>query len=235
MAAMKTLLTLLVLTLSITTNAALPTSAKAKIYDLDKKAVLYTYDHKAQVEGDQVTINNTFQTPDGKVVATEKTIMKNDRLVSYEIEQKQINAAGKIEVQGDKLNFTYTKDGKTKSDSEKTKDNVVVGPTLISYMHGKWKELMDGKDVDIRFAVADRRETVGFTLKKVETKDYSGQKAVVIRMKPTSFLIAAIVNPLHFTMNLDGDHLFEMRGRVIPKMQVPGGFKELDGVTVYEF
>ncbi len=225
----------LILMITLSGNAAVPTAVKGKIYDLDMKNVLFTYDHKINAEGDGQTVNNAFLTAEGATVATEKTILKANALVSYELESKQTNTIGKVEVQGDRVNFSYSRDGKTKTDSEKLKGNLVVGPTLIPFMRSNWQTLLDGKEIDVRFGVPDRLETVGFTLKKVEEKDYKGQKAVVIRMKPTSFLIAALVKPVHFTMSSSSDRLLEMRGRTVPKKKEGDSFKDLDAVVVYEF
>jgi hypothetical protein len=231
---MKPLILVVTLMLSLVAQASVPTAVKGKVYDLDMKNVLFTYDHKINGQGEDKTVNNLFLAPDGSTVATEKTVVKGKSLVSYEVEQKQVGTVGKVEVQGDQVKFTYTKDGKTKSDSEKLKGNLVVGPTLIPFIRDNWQALLSGKEIDVRFGVADRLETVGFTLKKVEDKDYNGQKAVVIRMKATSFIIAALVKPVHFTLSANSDRLLEMRGRTVPKRKDGDSWKDLDAVVVYE-
>jgi hypothetical protein len=231
---MKAMISALALLLSLTTHASVPMAVKGKVYDLDMKNVLFTYDHKTNGQGEDKIVNNVFQAPDGATVATEKTVVKGKNLVSYEVEQKQVGTVGKVEVQGDRVNFSYTKEGKTKSDSEKLKGNLVVGPTLIPFIRENWQTLLGGKEIDVRFGVPDRLETVGFTLKKVEDKDYNGQKAVVIRMKATSFIIAALVKPVHFTLSANSDRLLEMRGRTVPKKKEGDSFKDLDAVVVYE-
>ena len=233
---MKTLLlAALGLTLSIQAGAAIPTAMKAKLYDFDQKNVLYNYDHKLDIQGERKIATNTFTAPDGSTVAVEKVVFDGKKLVSYEISHKQLGADGKIEVAGDKINFSYARDGKTKTDSEDLEGNFVVGPSVVPFMRENWAALTSGKEIDVRLGVADRLDTVGFTLKKVEEKDYNGQKAVVIRMKPTSFVIAAIVKPVLFTMSADSDRLLELRGRVVPKKKEGSSWKDLDAVTVYEY
>jgi hypothetical protein len=224
-----------VLSVALSAHAAVPTALKAKVYDLDKKDILYTYDHKTEGEGTHKTINNVYAGTDGNPVVVEKAVVDGTKPVSYEVSQKQLKTEGKIEVNGDKVLFSYTKDGKTKTSNENLKSNFVIGPTLVPYMRANWEALMNGKEVDIRFGVVDRLETVGFTFKKIEEKDYNGQKAVVIRMKPSSFLIAALVKPLMFTLSRDNERLLEIRGRTLPKMKSGDAFKNLDATIVYQY
>jgi hypothetical protein len=52
-------------------------------------------------------------------------------------------------------------------------------------------------------------------------------------MKPTSFVIAAIVDPLFLTFRKDGMKILQIKGRTMPKRAVDGKFKDLDVDTVY--
>ncbi|MFN7728679.1 MAG: hypothetical protein ACK5P7_05955 [Bdellovibrio sp.] len=68
---------------------------------------------------------------------------------------------------------------------------------------------------------------------KTGEEDVSGQKALVLRMKPSSFIIAALVKPIIFKYASDGSRLLEMNGRVAPKQKSGDSFKDLDAEVVY--
>jgi len=213
-----------------------PSRFSAKILDkADQSKLLYNYNHESKTDGEKRTVKNTFTSPGGETVATEDVEFEGGQVKMYRQVQNQTKSDGKIEVKGDDLIFTHIKDGKSKSAKEKKTDNFVVGPSIVSYLQGRWSDVTGGKDISVRMGVVDRRETVGFTFKKVNEIDYKGQKAVVVRMKPTSFVIAALVDPLHFTFAADGSRLLELNGRVIPKREEGGKFKDLDAITVYEY
>lgn len=89
--------------------------------------------------------------------------------------------------------------------------------------------------MNVRYGVPDRRETVGFEFKKVGEKEIGGKLLWSIRMKPSSFLIAAIVKPLHFYFEPDGSKLMQIEGRVPPKRADGSHFKDLDARSVYEY
>ena len=81
----------------------------------------------------------------------------------------------------------------------------------------------------------DRRETVGFTLKKDSETTFNGTKAVVIRMKPSSFVISALVSPLYFTFTEDGSRALQLKGRLPVKIKDGNSWKDFDGRMVYKY
>lgn len=209
---------------------------KAKILDKkNRENLLFNFKHETKVEGAERTVKNTFLSPEGTEVAVENVVFEGDKLKSYQQLQKQVGSDGKIEIQGDQVVFTQTQNGKTSSDKEKLKDNFVVGPTLIGYLQARWDEVMAGKTVNVRFGVIDRKETVGFSLKKEKDTEYGGKKAIVVKMKPTSFIIAALVDPLLFTLDAETGRVLELEGRVVPKLKDGDKWKDLDAVSVYEY
>lgn len=208
---------------------------RAKIFDKDGKELLFNYEQFRDEQGNKISLRNVFTGADGKEAVIEKAQLTDRKVSAYELDQKQLGAQGKIEVRDGRVFFSYTEGGKTKTGDEKLKDNFVVGPSLVTYAQDHWTQIKSGEAIDIRLAVLDRRETVGFTLKKISDTTFEGQKAIAVRMKPTSFVIAALVSPLQFTFAEDGSRLLEIRGRAVPKRMVDGKFKDLDARTLYVY
>jgi hypothetical protein len=163
----------------------------------------------------------------------EEAIVRGAQVVSYRLEQKQTGDHGSLEIKDGKVFFSFTtSDGKTKTAEEDAKPNLIVGPTTIAYLQQNWKTILAGDDVDTRYASLDRRETVGFKFFKLGETD----KTIQVKMKPTSIIIAALVDPLIFTFSKDAvPRLLELHGRAIPKHQVDGKWKDLDADIVYKY
>lgn len=232
-----TMLVVLGVSLSSVVEARVrPPQFKGEIYDLDGgKEIRYRFEHKLTTDGDKLIADNRYMTPSGEDLVVEHLEFKNEKLVIYEQSQKQTGGEGKIEVKGSKVIFTYKIDGKEKTSDENLKDNFVVGPTLIDYMINHLDQLKKGDTVDIRLGVIDRRETIGFSLKKDGEATIDGVKGVVIRMKPSSFIIAALVKPLYFTLAEDGSRNLELRGRLPMKNKVGDKLKDYDGRMLYKY
>lgn len=233
---------LLLLFLGLGASAfATDTGFSAKVYeDSKKEKLLFTYKQEAEEKGGTRILMNTFiDAADGSVAAVETvefaTTGQGEVFRRYHVKQNQINAEGTIEVKDGKAHFTYTKDGKTKTASEKAGDNFVVGSSALPYLRKHWDKIVKGEKVAVRLGVVDRLESVGFEFVREREIERDGQKVYVLKMKPSSFIIAALVNPLYWYVTADGQKLLEINGRSQVKRKVDGQWKDFDAVTVYEY
>jgi hypothetical protein len=219
-----------------------PTVARAEpftglIYDenSNKTKLLFTLKRTETKTGDVTKIGGVFTGTDGKEAVTEDVTVQGAKLQKYVLKKPQINESGFMEVRGNKIHFEWTKEGKTDTDDEDYKDNLIIGPTTIEYLKNHWAAILRGDDVDTRFAALDRKETVGFKFFKIEELKQGDRDLVKIKMKPTSFIIAAIVKPLIFTMEKSTARLVELEGRTLPKRLDDGKWKDLDADIVYQY
>ena len=107
---------------------------------------------------------------------------------------------------------------------------------LAPFLASHWNDLIQGKEVKCRYVAAARAETVGFKFTKHTEATVRGTPAVVIKMSPSSFVIAALVEPLYFTMEKGGEHrVLQYDGRTTPKLKDGNKWKDLDAVTVFDW
>ncbi|TBR21178.1 MAG: hypothetical protein EPO63_08940 [Candidatus Nitrosotenuis sp.] len=144
--------------------------------------------------------------------------------------QFQLGKVSKMTVEGNKLRFYSLAGGKEKS-AEETLGSLplVVGPTFYGFVYNNWDSLMAGKTVKFRYCVLARMETVGFELKKTD----SAANQIRIQMKPTSFVISLLVDPIHFTF-LPDKTLVSLEGRVPPKIKKGNDWADLDAYEIYK-
>lgn len=220
--------------------AAFALSDTGKAFELEgaQGTPLFFYKKDVDVKGETEIFTSTYADAAGKalVIETSEFAKNGERLIvkSYKISQKQLGAEGAVEVKDGKAHFTYMRDGKTKTSDEKVGDDFIVGPSIVNYIQSNWSTITAGKKIKGRLAVADRLETVGFEYFKDGEEDVKGEKAVVVKMKPSSFIIAALVNPLYFYISNDGKRLLQMKGRTQVKRQDGSKWKDLDALTVYD-
>jgi hypothetical protein len=198
-----------------------------------KSKKLYTFEHKSTPAEDGEKTVAVFKDLEGNVVFEEKVTLRGTELVKSEISQNQTKQSAVVEVKEGKVFFSKTIDGKTKTSEEKLGNTFVMTGNFQKFIQKNWADLSAGKTIDFRYGVWDRQETVGFGLTKTGEEDVSGQKALVLRMKPSSFIIAALVKPIIFKYASDGSRLLEMNGRVAPKQKSGDSFKDLDAEVVY--
>lgn len=208
----------------------------ANLYDLksNQQKKLFTLDIAVTpAEDGAFRTQAQYRDLDGKVAVTETGHIKDAEIQSYEIQQSQTGEVGRFRVENGKIFFEYEGKGKKKSSEEKVSGFVLSTSNFNAFVSKNWDRLNQGKAVDVRFAVWDRLETVGFTLEKRGAVEKDGEKWMELRMKPTSFVIAALVDPIHLWYSQTDKQLRLMKGRVAPKQMQSGKWKDLDAEVVY--
>ncbi len=200
------------------------------------------FDLKVESTTDQagiVTATGTFKdSKSGEIAIQEVAKYREAELIETRLEQRQTGEKGFVTVSGDKIEFVYTnRDGKEKKNSEKIKPGMkILAPAnFIVFIRKNWADLQSKKSIPLRFAVWDRAETVGFDLILEGAEKRSGQDLVKLKLKPSSFIIAALVNPIYLWFTPDGQRLMELSGRVAPKIKSDDAWKALDADVKYSY
>lgn len=194
---------------------------------------LFDLDIKLETQDGLTKTTAAYKDLKGQVAVEERGLVRGDELLSFDVDQAQTREKGRVEVQGDKVLFTYEKDGKKKTSEEKLRKPFLTPANFNLYVANHWSEFSSGKEVEVRFAVWFRLESVGFKIFKVGELQKGSQKLIQLRMKPSSFVIAALVDPLNLWYSEDGQQLMELSGRVSPKIQKGSDFKDLDADVRY--
>ena len=223
------------LVLLLATGSARAGEFTSSVYEIGsgRNHLLFTY-HVIETPHRVETSYRPAGQPD--VEAVHETVefedAENHKLKAYSTKNSQLNSTSHLEVKGKSIFFTYTRDGKTKNDDEDLPVNLIVPPTTGDFMERHWKEILKGDSVDARVAVMARAETVGFTFSKVREETQGTKKVVIVKMKPTSMFISALVDPLIFTCDAVSGTVITFTGRTLPRVLINGKWRDLDAETV---
>jgi hypothetical protein len=211
-------------------DPSLRPSYRAKLYEVGsaRSRLLFGYELSESPDGQHRA--SQYTDASGARVAREELVLEQGGLLRYELDLLTAGRSGRIERVGDRLSFSYTEDGKTDTDTEDYAGNVVVGLMLVPYICSHWTELTEGRELRVRFAVADRLETLGFRLARVEQARV--EDAITIAFKPSSLIVRLLVDPLYLTFTRDGDRVLEIFGRTTPLLREKNRWApvEVDGV-----
>jgi hypothetical protein len=214
--------------------------------DSGQKQVLFKFRRLATRSGATLSVLREYTYPEGGCAARERVTYRGDDLVSYTLEELQCGAAGSARIRRDpadpakgSLLFEYNKDAGSganpKTGSEGLRNETINSDMVATYLSAHWAELASGEKVRCRYVVVPRRETVGFTFVRESEAMIKGKPVVLIRMEATSPIIAALVDPVHFTFERGGQHrLLQYVGRVTPKAKKGEDWADLDAVTVFD-
>ena len=207
--------------------------------------VLFKFKRQATRSGSRLTVLREYNYPTGESAATERIIYDKDDLVSYELDEAQAGARGNAKMQRDStstakrvVTFEYVKapGSKPKTRSEAMREDVLVNDMVAAFLLSRWNPLLKGEKVRCRYLAVARTETVGFTFVKNSESMWQGREVIVIKMEPTSPIIAALIEPLIFTIEKRDPHrVLKYTGRTTPRIKVGNKWQDLDAVTVFDW
>jgi hypothetical protein len=211
-----------------------------ELFEMDSKRAVkvFDYEHSTSDKEDGLKeVTGAFKDLKGELAFEEKALIKGSELIKDEIDQRQLKQKATIEKVDKEIVFTLTdSDGKTKTSREKFKGSLVVAATFSPWVRDHWEQLVKGEKIEFRYGVWNRQETVGFELFKVSEEIIDEKKTFKFKMKASSFIIAALVDPIYFTYSDKGERLLSYVGRTSPKLpKDKGGWKDFDAEIVYHY
>ena len=217
------------------------------IYTADRKKTLFNFSRTCVRNGNALSVSREYTYADGSLALKEKVIYEGDRLREYDIEDLQAGGRGSAKIIGlpgepakSVISYEYFKDvrsgKKPKTATEPFPNNCLISDMVGPFLLDHWSDLLKGNELKCRYIVIDRRETVGFTFVKDSEGRRNGRNVIIVKMFPTSRIISALVDPLFFTIEKDGRRrTLEYTGRTPVKIKDGSKWKDLDGVTVFEW
>jgi hypothetical protein len=207
--------------------------------------LLFRFQREAVRKGEKLDVRRDYTYPDGKLAARERAVYKGNDLLLYELQEAQIGARGSAQIRRvpgnpakGSIEFEYSKapGAAPKSNTEALAENTLIGDMVAPFLVSHWQELRRGEKVKCRYVVVPRRETVGFTFVEDSKATGQNQGLVIIRMEATSPFVAALVDPVFFTIEKAAPHhVLQYAGRTVPKIQTGGKWRDLDAVTVFDW
>lgn len=198
-------------------SARAETTAKGRIFEpvLSPEAPMFFYETNRETTNGRDLIRTRYNDPQGKPLVEEDTVLEAGKLVRYDYNQRQTDEKGFIEVKDGKVSYSYTAQGKTKTDQEDLEPGMIVPDMLIDSVRGAWDTLMKGDDLKVRLLLLELQDSVGFKIFKDSELTFQGKPAVEMKLKPSSIFISAMVPAIKLIVEKEAPHrLLQMTGRL---------------------
>jgi hypothetical protein len=188
-------------------------------------------------EGGITSSVTTFSGPEG-VQVTEQSWEKDGHVQKAVIENLAIRKRSELEVKDGKVFYRVTdlSDGSTKTSEDEAEENLVVPSTVMSYIKPSFHLLNEGKEIRLKVAVPDRRESYTFIMRKHQSGTTAdGTEMMVLEMAPSSFIIKALVDPMYFYIKPATGEMFAFEGRSALRRKQGDSYKEMKVQTAYDY
>lgn len=202
-----------------------------KIIDqkLDPLSPSFFYENIRSVQGKKTISKTKYTDRSGVVLVEEEAEYENNTVLKYSYKQNQVGEVGYIESKDGKMHFSFSSQGNNETDQEDIEPNMVVADMIGDHIRNNWKALAAGDTIKFRFLLAERLDTIGFKLFTDKETIRNGVPVIDIIMKPSSIIIAALTNPLRFTVEKNEPHrILETFGRLPIRTSKPNPTKRSD-------
>ncbi|NDF14928.1 hypothetical protein EB061_06360 [bacterium] len=196
-----------------------------------------TFHVQSKKDGELTFSTTTFSGPEGPQVI-EKSWENSGRIRRAIIENRALRRLSELEVKDGKVHYKVTDldTGQVKTSTDDAEDNLVVPSTVMSFLRPSFQGLKEGKEVRLKVAVLDRRESFSFVMRKVREETTSdGQEGMVLEMAPVSFIVKALVDPMYFFVKPVSGELYAFQGRSALRRRQGESWKEMNVQTAYEY
>jgi hypothetical protein len=207
----------------------------------DLKKVLFNFRRTATNSGSTIKVLREYTLPNGRLAAWERIEYVAGVFRSYHFEDLQNPTLATAVVKpdagkGDRIVFDFKQGTTLKNDSEKLERSTLVNDMVVPFILENWDALMRGETVKCRLVTVSRTETIGFKFALESKRLRKGKPVVVIRMEPTSPVIARFVETLFFTLENASPHrVYQYYGRTAPAIFRSGKWEDLDALTVFDW
>ena len=212
----------------------LPLFGRATYFALDADGDQPLYHWRVWQSPDARHRRSEWATPEGRLVTSDELWFGEQGFGRYRLDHHEAQRSGEVTRVGERLEFSCTRDGKTNSRSEDFDERFLVGSMLPDYVGSHWSALMREETLKVRMAVADRCRSIGFKIQRERDIRFEGSAAVVIELKPSSFVVRLLVKPIHLTFRPDGKQIYAFRGMTDPLRKVDGKWRNLMGRAAFE-
>jgi hypothetical protein len=176
----------------------------AKVYELghrDGPVLFYQRIELSKTpEGKQKRVT-TISDLQHKVAVLEVGEYSGDQLIRQHVKNFQTGESYEVLVSADKVTFqAYVLKGldekpKGPPKTMEHEPTFITGPVFEPFLANHLEELQSGETVKVRLGVSEIQDTVGFKFWKPDKEQPLSGSSILIRMKPTSFIIALAIDP----------------------------------------
>jgi hypothetical protein len=192
---------------------------------------------ESRKDGDLIHGKNVFTAPEGDQVI-EESWEREGRVQRAVVENRALKKRSSLEVKNGKVRYEVKdlETGSVKSSEEDAPPNLVVPSTVMSYIRPHFGELEKGKEIPLKVAVLDRRDSFSFVMRKSRTgKTAQGEDFLVLEMVPVSLIVKAVVDPMYFYLKPASGELYAFEGKSALKRKRGEKYEDLKVQTAYEY
>ena len=207
----------------------------AKVYRMGSNKKEFLFDHYNTIEKqDSLTIlTHYYAKADGFVATKDQVILENGIFKQSKSEFFEVNEAGSVMRNRDKMILRFEENGKIKEKEKDFPENLLVGPLFNDHIIQNWNQLIKGEKIYFKLPAPNILQVATFTFEKVQNSGFEKDDHVVYKLDIANFFLRFLVNESYFVYEISSKRLMEIHGTTILRTQQNGKWKNTTDVDIY--
>ena len=151
----------------------------------------------------------------GVAIAREELIYNDAAWQPYRLQRMAVAQDVEATREGDFIHLDIRDGERRRKVRLEVEGEVLAGPTLITYLQGKLRDLRRGKPVELQYLVAEQAMVLGL---RATTTGYGAGGLTNVRLEASSALLRPFVPTTLITFDDEG-RFVGMQGRLLPQRQ----------------
>ncbi len=218
-------------------------NGKIYLHDTPRGKPAYLFKKTVEENDGQKNVHAQFLSLSGEVLVDESCHYAGDKLLRYTYDQKQMKEGGEINIHDGKVFYEFIKGGDIEKDEEEQPKDMMLADLMQPFIHSHWHELVDEEEtIHTNYLVLEKQDSYGFKFFADGEAKCGGDDCVRIVMKPSSFLVAAFVDPIKILVEKKEPHrMREIDGRLpirapeVPKPEKRSDYAAIEAVLVLTY
>ena len=206
----------------ITVNSEEAFTGKIYLAGSNRTILLFQQKNSTLKKDGKSILRHTYTDSDGKTAVIEDVIFENGSFIEYHVEFADTECGCKLKRNGNKLKFGFTRGDTSKSGEDDYYQNLVMGPTLTSFIKANWNPMESGETVYFYLPAMTLMRVAKFRMFRHDDSPYNRPGVIVFKMDLSNFFLRPFVDPVDLVYDVKTKRLTEIHGKSLLRRKVNG-------------
>jgi len=207
----------------------------AEVYEFgsNRQNLLFLHYNEIVDQESVKIIKHFYAFPDSTITVFDEGVLKNGKFRASRSQLDQIQETAALRCEGDELRVEIEGKMGFKEKTVDYKQDLIAGPIFSQFVRENWKVLLEGENVHFHLPASNMLRLVRFKIKRHDNSEYKREGVIVLKMKPSCFLLRSFVDASYIVHNLTSRRVEEIHGFTILPTQKENGEWQNTHVNMY--
>ena len=202
----------------------------------NRDVLLFVFKQSEEVSGNEIIRTQYYYQPDGTLFATDQLILDTkENWHTHKTSFPLLNEYSVMERKGDKVEFLFSSDGKTRTRTRNMESPIVFGPTQQQFLYQQKEQLLKGETIRLYTPAPEFTRLIEFRAQRMLDSPYERPGVLVAEMSTQNPIISWFLGKSFYVADIESGRILEIHGASILKREVNGKWEYVNVEMYYNY